>query len=618
MFRSNFTKNYFTSLTISFGTFFLIMGFIFQSFYKSTREEIFRYGKISTEEAAKRVENYLNENINILNYTSETLSHMLDNGIDKSSVLMFIQDTSNGYSQSINSNFSGLYGCIYNVYYDGAGWVPPADWKMEDRPWYKTAISAHGRTVISRPYTDSDTKETVVSISRLFHGKNDILSLDFNVSPLVEYTSQIFEETLNSCNIFNSDGYLVAGPIKSDIGKNFLNDISEKDKHDFVVKLFSRDDAVFNVNIHTVKGIAFTAALPNGWHISYVINEKVQFRSFFRNLFICSILSLLLLGVTIYFCISSNHKTESALALSKQLTATSEIYMAMYEIDVKNNTFKELKTIPFISELYTSLDLHEAGRTLSRVMNYVVDDQFRPQVADFVDLSTLQDRMAGKRTITQEFVVKETGWCRGRFIVIDYDDSFNLERVLWLVEDIDAEKQKENQLRILSETDLMTGIRNRGSGERTVTEMISEGDLGMFILFDVDKFKSINDNYGHEIGDKVIIEVAHAMQNSFRDNDIIFRLGGDEFAAYALGVTDKKTASQVTKRLFDNISKIKIPELVKTERTIAISAGAAFLDGTEKISFKELYNRADEGVYKSKKRKVNSVTYYKKEVLPQE
>ena len=54
----------------------------------------------------------------------------------------------------------------------------------------------------------------------------------------------------------------------------------------------------------------------------------------------------------------------------------------------------------------------------------------------------------------------------------------------------------------------------------------------MFCLIDCDKFKSINDTYGHSVGDKVIIAVAEKLRKTCRDSDVVLRLGGDEFAIF--------------------------------------------------------------------------------------
>ena len=83
----------------------------------------------------------------------------------------------------------------------------------------------------------------------------------------------------------------------------------------------------------------------------------------------------------------------------------------------------------------------------------------------------------------------------------------------------------------------------------------------MFCLLDADKFKSINDTYGHDAGDKVIKAIADCLKRAFRNDDVIMRPGGDEFAAYAIGITDEEHGRIVANRFFDLIDRIEIEEL---------------------------------------------------------
>ena len=69
----------------------------------------------------------------------------------------------------------------------------------------------------------------------------------------------------------------------------------------------------------------------------------------------------------------------------------------------------------------------------------------------------------GKTSIAHEFVDKRRGWCRSRFIPVDYDEDGRLLHVIYCIESIDEEKKRENRLLYLAQTDLMTGLCNRGS-----------------------------------------------------------------------------------------------------------------------------------------------------------
>lgn len=164
--------------------------------------------------------------------------------------------------------------------------------------------------------------------------------------------------------------------------------------------------------------------------------------------------------------------------------------------------------------------------------------------------------------------------------------------------DITKNKKVEKDLVLLSETDSLTGINNRGSGARKIEYLFSLEKQGMLCLMDADKFKSINDSYGHIAGDKVIIAIADCMKRAFRDKDVIMRLGGDEFAMYAVGITDEHTGSACIQRFFDEIKKAKITEIDGNE--IQISLGAVFCNDLENNTFDDYYQMADRAMYKSK------------------
>jgi diguanylate cyclase (GGDEF)-like protein len=131
--------------------------------------------------------------------------------------------------------------------------------------------------------------------------------------------------------------------------------------------------------------------------------------------------------------------------------------------------------------------------------------------------------------------------------------------------------------------------------------MISKGTKGLFVLMDVDDFKTVNDNYGHDVGDLVIIAVADALKNTFRDIDVVFRLGGDEFAVYIPGVTDDDVRDYLVERIRSGIGRIDIPEM--ENRPVTASIGTSYFHSKEDDSFEELYQRADHKMYEEKRRK---------------
>ncbi len=175
--------------------------------------------------------------------------------------------------------------------------------------------------------------------------------------------------------------------------------------------------------------------------------------------------------------------------------------------------------------------------------------------------------------------------------------------------DVTEKKKLEDRLTILSRTDFLTGISNRGSGEHEIEEMLREDVFGMFCLFDVDSFKTVNDDFGHIVGDKVLVKIANCLKKSFNNADILMRLGGDEFAVYVIGVENEEKGKKFIGRLFDEVDKISIPEM--GNRKISISLGAVIRQSGSSETFDQLYQKADAAMYICKKSKGNCYGFYR-------
>ncbi|MCF0127476.1 MAG: diguanylate cyclase [Pseudobutyrivibrio sp.] len=150
-----------------------------------------------------------------------------------------------------------------------------------------------------------------------------------------------------------------------------------------------------------------------------------------------------------------------------------------------------------------------------------------------------------------------------------------------------------------SDTDALTGIYNRRGGENQIQLAMDAGKKGMFCLLDIDKFKSINDTFGHDAGDIVLKRVATCMKDTFREKDIVMRLGGDEFVVFVPDVIDRDAAERVIERFFGAIDAISIEEI--EDRKIMVSLGATFFLNESGETYHQVYTRADSGTYESKK-----------------
>lgn len=294
--------------------------------------------------------------------------------------------------------------------------------------------------------------------------------------------------------------------------------------------------------------------------------------------------------------------------LTKYLKSISNIYVTMYHADLDTGMFMELRNDVDALKPYGAMGPH-VERMLHHGALQTVDPDFLENAKKFLDLGTLKERLKGKTTITHEFLSQSGMWCRARYVNVDFDKKDELPRyVIFAVENISEQKQCEKALISQAETDAMTGLYNRNGGVSKIKEKMHDCLQGMLCLFDIDKFKSINDNYGHQAGDKVIVTVADAMQRTFRDVDVLLRLGGDEFMVFLSKVTNEELGAQAIGRFFTELNKVSIEGL--EDYNIAVSLGATFFRGG-KVDFDDLYRQADDCTYESKKIEGRSFTFWR-------
>lgn len=602
-----FEKRYVITLLSVFTVFFIVIGFIFRSFYQTAHKNAVNLGNKTISESVLTVNSYLQENVDIIAMASESIEYMMATGSNNIDIRSYLVSTTRGYVDAINPDFLGIYGVFGGEYIDGNNWIPGSGYIPQEYKWYQAAVAGRGKTVIAGPYADEYSGDVIISIARCLSNGQDVIALDISLDGLAELAGNIQNNGDGHCIIFDDNGYVVASSDELEVGRNFLNGEGGDVKKELAEKIFETDGSSFEMKIYDTNSLVFADRILSDWRVAVVIDEKILFEDIIRNLIICTIVSFVLLVVIVWLCNSSNNKRIMAEKTANQFASAASIYISMHVINLKDDTFKEISSLEHIHNLVNG-DYHHCREVLCHVMTELTEEQQLEEVLEFINLDTLEERMGDSKTITCEFLGKKSGWCRGRFIVVDYDENHHLYHVIWAVESIDAEKKRANHLLYLSETDLMTGIRNRGSGERKIKELIAQEQAGMFCLLDIDKFKSVNDNYGHAVGDKVIIAVAGCLKDSFRDSDVVMRLGGDEFAVFASGVVEKKAAVVILNRFFKNIEALNIPEL--GDRRITVSLGAVFFKADCNMSFDELYHNADKCTYDSKKLPGNVYTFF--------
>ncbi len=172
-----------------------------------------------------------------------------------------------------------------------------------------------------------------------------------------------------------------------------------------------------------------------------------------------------------------------------------------------------------------------------------------------------------------------------------------------VIQDITESKQREERLYQRATRDPMTGVVNRGHffemGVQEIERARRFSEPLSLVLLDIDRFKSINDKYGHEIGDRAIVTLTKTCAGFLRNIDLLGRVGGEEFAIL-MPRANKEPAAEMAQRLRLLVSEQRVPVTGGREIGFTISLGLASLRHTTR-DLAELMRNADAAMYRAKR-----------------
>ena len=180
-------------------------------------------------------------------------------------------------------------------------------------------------------------------------------------------------------------------------------------------------------------------------------------------------------------------------------------------------------------------------------------------------------------------------------------DTGTVVKVVGKLADISRQRSREQELREQAMRDVLTGIYNK-AGEKLIDGMVKEKGQGLFLMLDLNDFKSINDTMGHAAGDAILTELGRVLKGNCRENDIVARIGGDEFVMFLPGVFDRQTGKRKIGEIQESLRTVRISTW--GIRGIKASIGAA-LCPEDGMDYGTLYKAADEAMYQAKEQSKN-------------
>ncbi|MCR5079578.1 MAG: GGDEF domain-containing protein [Bacilli bacterium] len=279
----------------------------------------------------------------------------------------------------------------------------------------------------------------------------------------------------------------------------------------------------------------------------------------------------------------------------------SEIYYSVHLLDLEHNTAIEYSSRAQVKEAFNRKQTREADKLMIGIMHATMSDEWLERGLEFTDLTTLAERMKDKKIISMELLGKNVGWIRMSFVTHEEENGIP-KKVIISTQIIDEEKKAAEALYMKSHVDELTGCYNRRAYNNDIVDYenrVEEKGL-VFVSFDVNGLKTVNDNIGHEAGDELIIGAANLMKGAFGKHGKIYRTGGDEFIGLIFADDDyfKSLCASFDRQIEEFHGKL-ISEL-------SVSYGYVLPKEAGNKSMAEISDMADKRMYESK------AAYYKR------
>lgn len=305
---------------------------------------------------------------------------------------------------------------------------------------------------------------------------------------------------------------------------------------------------------------------------------------------------------------------DSYASQSEYMQINKELYDNILEADITENIVIGDNG----AQLMKSLGLHKKAsfsETVKAVSQKLTHEDFKDEYVEILSrermLSLFENNITSFLYECMELTDGENyKWIRLNVRIYRSEISGTI-RIITYVKNIHDEKMREFALVNSSQNDSLSGLLNKGATKEHINEFLDSQNNKLshaFIMIDVDKFKNINDTFGHALGDTVITSISQKLKAHFRESDIVGRIGGDEFVVFVKNFVDEKTIFSKCDELlkdFDYICKYNGKEC-----QVTLSIGVSIYPG-HGTTYDELYKNADIALYNSKNSGRNQYTFFR-------
>ncbi len=454
----------------------------------------------------------------------------------------------------------------------------------------------HGE--IQRPIVPTLRLATSIMINGKAEG---IIILNIN---LTKFLIDLQNSPLHYVNLIYDDGEII---INKESAYNWSRDFNRKVK---VLDLFEKFPKNFNYfDVYKDKNYYLSKLpinTPNKIYMLLVprqLNKYTQLHEEMKSR-IYILIFVTLLGIPIGYFVSSYITNLYKRQLVYERTKTDNILINSVINSTNDLIFYKDKKFNYIgcNQAFEGF----VGKTREEILEKNDFDIFDDEVA--TSFRQMDEKMLeeGDIRVNNEWVTYANGkevYLQTKKIPFNYHNG-NIG-ILGISRDITDLYLAQKKIKEQSLIDELTKTFNRRSFNEHMHEKIDlfnrYGDIFCILMYDLDNFKKINDKYGHDVGDKILIETTKKVQKTIRKTDFLFRVGGEEFVIL-LPKENINNADIISQKILQFIEEMKIVENI----TVTVSIGLTQMQKGDTLD--TLYKRVDTLLYKSKKEGKNQVT----------
>lgn len=501
-------------------------------------------------------------------------------------------------------------------YYNFSGIDRVLSKDSDENDWYFNFVESGAVCALNVDNDEAAENEITVFINCAIKDKSGtigVVGVGFRIDNLqallYEYERQFDVQTF----LINEQGFV---EISTDLsGYEYVDHFSISGYPQLKDEILSEKGETRSYWIEEESGRNFIVAqyIPDmSWYLivennTRILDEKMQFQILSDLLIVTIIVLVALIVITVVirgFKKNIEQLTEEHLLAFRQ--ATEELFDNIYEINITDNMPVGKSAINYFKSLGLTENTSYSDALLTIAYTQIKPEHKEEYIRIFSPENILNEFQNGVTSLRYEFQSNIDGksykWLRINANIYR-NKADNSVRAFMYRQNIETEKRAEIQAR----TDSLTGLFNKLTTERYIRQLLTEGrDLFGFVIFDIDDFKLINDNFGHSCGDEAIVRFSNALRKRFRRSDIVGRIGGDEFVVFL-----PIPSVEWVKKIAEEFAKSLDIEFKNEEASIKIatSIGISIFPqhGTD---FETLYRNADAALYKTKEQGKNGVTIF--------